>query len=321
MIRSRKTRRELSWFEPNRAQAGLLHAALELEELGRQLSRAASRSGISDSQFRVLLALLDSPWSQAQLQATLVMDSGLVTRTVAALRTKGLIASNCSGPRPKTGFPLRLTEEGHDEATHAKLMHRQALEEILTQEDAVKLARILGAMSDAKPLQFEINQGPYVRPACLGDIGTILQISGTDTPIAFERVLTRMEQYAAETFLEFKWAPAQSATFLIGELWGKVAGGILVLTDKNTDEGLIALLVVKNLYRGRKVGTALVTRACEIMRSYGKAKVVGLSLPDDDGESLFKALGWIKRSSLVSDRLGPSLEFEVYEHALGETST
>src|SRR5689334_1568804 len=92
----------------------------ELAEASRSISRAGSSVGLPAAEARVLLGLMYSRRTQADLSRRLAMDTGLVSRTVQRLKQKGLVEPSQIAAASKGSQLLWLTSSGREKAHAAQ---------------------------------------------------------------------------------------------------------------------------------------------------------------------------------------------------------
>jgi DNA-binding MarR family transcriptional regulator/GNAT superfamily N-acetyltransferase len=291
--------------------AEVFDLAMEMEALGRRAARAVTREGLLEVDARLLIALLYSEQSQAQLARALAMDTGQIARTVRRLTDKALIKSlPITGSRRRT---LGLTQLGRQEAFEAERRKVIVIEEYL--EDEAKHSKLFEACKALSDRHYTDYAGPFVRAAGVGEFGSFLRIAATTLQHGYYGHFDeRIEAYLAQSYIDYL-ASKERGLFLIAEYQGDIRGG-LIATPRTPTEAHIPMFAVDFHYPCRSIGTALFEAAAPQLRALGYSSVSTLAPRDPDGSSFFKHREWIHAGIRKTADFGPMQTLDEWRQKL-----
>ena len=231
--------------------------------------------GFSEAEMHILYELAYKPQSTAkQLAATLSMDPGYLSRTLASMVKRKLITRSPSETDARHQ-PISLTKQGI--ATFKKLdaLANERIGAVLKQLTPARRRRLVSAMQQVTKVMDSRGEAspPFIfRPPKPGDLGWIVYRHGTVIAEEFGWD-EHFEGLIAEIVGEFvKNYDATSDRGIIAEHDGEIAGSVFLVRADATSAKLRVLYVEPHM-RGHGLGRKLVEKAVREAKKIGYAKV------------------------------------------------
>lgn len=239
---------------------------------------------LSDSPFtlpeaRVLYELArGDAGTAADLSRRLDRDKGQISRLLARLRARGLVASTVS-PRHAKHRLLALTPAGGDAFTALDRGAAAQMEALLAPLDAGATQRLTGAMGTIRalldaPAATDTGPGFVLRPPEVGDLGfvvhrqAVLYAREYGWDWTFEGLVAGI---VARFVAEFD--PAREQAWL-AERNGAIAGSVFLVRGEDAETAKLRLLYVEPTARGLGIGRALVAACIAQARAIGARRLV-----------------------------------------------
>ena len=239
---------------------------------------------LSDSPFtlpeaRVLYELArGDAGTAADLSRRLDRDKGQISRLLARLRARGLVASTVS-PRHAKHRLLALTPAGRDAFTALDRGAAAQMEALLAPLDAGATQRLTGAMGTIRalldaPAATDTGPGFVLRPPEVGDLGfvvhrqAVLYAREYGWDWTFEGLVAGI---VARFVAEFD--PAREQAWL-AERNGAIVGSVFLVRGEDAETAKLRLLYVEPTARGLGIGGALVAACIARARAIGARRLV-----------------------------------------------
>lgn len=210
----------------------------------------------------------------ADLQNTLKMDAGFVSRVLRRFETRGWIARE-RGEQDARRRPITLTVEGH--AAFAELDRRQnkVVESILQRLSLPERDQLVASLCIAQNLLDPTAEkhGFTLRSFGPGDMGMITARQARLYRETFgwnEHIEIVAGQVTTDFLRNFK--PSREQCW-IAEVEGQMAGSVM-LTDEGDGVARLRLLYVEPFAQGMGIGRALVTACIDFAREAGYREIV-----------------------------------------------
>lgn len=239
----------------------------------RLLERGLLGSPLSLSEVRILyeIAHRDAPTAR-ELEETLQLDAGYLSRTLRGLRGRGLIRAVTPADDRRRRI-LTLTARGRRLFGDLDQRAAEQVGELLRKVDPPEREQLLAAMGQIERVLEPIAPATVAETIALrdpepGDLGWVIQRHGElyateyDWDVSFERLVARIVgEFAARE-------GSDGQQCWIATIDGRRAGCIF-LTQHARDVGQLRLLLVEPWARGRGLGERLVATCISAARAAG----------------------------------------------------
>jgi DNA-binding MarR family transcriptional regulator/GNAT superfamily N-acetyltransferase len=234
-------------------------------------------SGLTLSQSRVMFELgRRAEWTAGAMAAELRLDPGYVSRLLASLEKRKLIARR---PSPADGRQtiVSLTARGRE---RYQLLDQRSTEDVaalLTGLPAPRRRRLLDAMASIEALLGDAPapQVPYIiRPPRPGDIGWVVSRHGAlyAQEYGWDETFEGMVAEIAGAFI--KGFDARRERCWIAEREGAVVGSVFLVRGPDEETAKLRLLYVEPDARGLGIGRRLVEECRAFARSAGYRRIM-----------------------------------------------
>jgi len=204
----------------------------------------------------------------ADLQATLGMDAGYLSRLIGRLEERGWIQRD-RGTGDARRRPIRLTADGAAIQHELDTRQRDKIAALLTRLSPLERADLVGALAKARALLDPAPPGSVsIRAFRTGDMGLIVarQALLYAQEYGWGPGLEINEGEVAAAFLR-NFKPGREQCW-VAELDGVMAGSIF-LTDEGDGLARLRLLYVESAARGRGIGNLLVKTCLDFAQDCG----------------------------------------------------
>lgn len=210
----------------------------------------------------------------ADLQNTLKMDAGFVSRVLRRFETRGWIARE-RGEQDARRRPITLTEEGRAAFLELDQRQNKVVESILLRLNPPEREQLVAALSIAQNLLDPSTErhGFLLRSFKTGDMGMIAARQAKLYREGYgwnEQIEIVTGQVTTDFLRNFK--PVREQCW-VAEVEGQMAGSVL-LTDEGDGTARLRLLYVEPFARGLGIGQALVTACIDFAQAAGYREIV-----------------------------------------------
>lgn len=234
-------------------------------------------SGLTLSQARVVFELgRPSEWTPGGIAAELDLDAGYVSRLLASLEKRKLVARRPSEADGRQAI-VSLTARGREQHALLDTRSQEHISQLLAGLAPADRQRLLSAMATIETIMSDgaPSRVPYViRPPRPGDIGWVISRHGA---------LYAEEHGWDETFEGFvaeiaggfiKSFDAKRERCWIAEREGEIVGSVFLVRGPDKDTAKLRMLYVEPSARGLGIGARLVEECRIFARSAGYARIV-----------------------------------------------
>jgi DNA-binding MarR family transcriptional regulator/GNAT superfamily N-acetyltransferase len=208
----------------------------------------------------------------SDLQASLSMDAGFVSRVLRRFEDKGWIKRS-RGEDDARRRPIAMTDEGHAAFQDIDRRQRQAVEAILQRLGPAQQDQLVQALTTARALlDASADRTFTIRSFRPGDMGLIASRQSLlyRTVYGWSEAIEIIEGEVTTAFLrDFK--PGREQCW-VAEVDGTLAGSIF-LTDEGGGLSRLRLLYVEPFARGLGIGHALVETCVAFARAAGYREI------------------------------------------------
>jgi DNA-binding MarR family transcriptional regulator/N-acetylglutamate synthase-like GNAT family acetyltransferase len=292
----------------NRLYTGLV-GALDARFLGTDLS-------LPEARLLFEIAASGQPILAAELQATLKMDAGFVSRVLARFATRGWIVRARDGQDARQR-PISLTDAGHAAFDDLDRRQRMAVETMVQRLDPAQQRDLVAALGTVRALLApDKRQGFVIRPFRTGDLALLAARQSIlyHESYGWGGGLELIESEVTTAFLrDFK--PGREQCW-IAELNGAMAGSV-ILTDEGDGVARLRLLYVESMARGLGIGGALVDRCIEFARDAGYQSItLWTHTILDSARRLYAARGFRIVETAMHESFGVPIQGETWQLTL-----
>jgi len=238
-----------------------LVGALDAKFLGTDLSLPEARLLFEIAQAEPAFA--------AELQASLGMDAGFVSRILARFEQRSWIQRGRDGPDARRR-PITLTPEGRAAFEDLDARQKGGVIRLLADLDPAQQADLAAALGAARAMLDPAGRGGFtLRPVGPGDLGLIAarQSRFYHDAYGWGRGLEININQATTDFLRH-FKPGRDQGW-VAQVHGALAGSVL-LTDEGEGVSRLRLFYVEPMARGLGIGDALVTACIAFARDTGQ---------------------------------------------------
>lgn len=257
----------------------------------------------------------------ADLQLTLKMDAGFVSRVLRRFETRGWIA-RARGEQDARRRPITLTEAGHAAFTELDQRQNKVVEGILLRLSLAEREQLVSALTIAQGLLDPAGgeRGFTLRAFRAGDMG---MISARQSLLYREtygwnaQIEIVVGQVTTDFLRDFK--PGREQCW-IAEVGGLMAGSVL-LTDEGQGICRLRLLYVEPFAQGLGIGHALVAACVDFARAAGYAEIVLWTHTIlETARRIYARHGFIITETAMHETFGTPLMGETWRLSLAESA-
>jgi DNA-binding MarR family transcriptional regulator/GNAT superfamily N-acetyltransferase len=278
-------------------------------------------SGLTLSEGRAIFELgRRTEWTAGAMAAELRLDPGYVSRLLAGLDKRKLIARR-SSPADGRQTILSLTAEGqqrYSELDQRSASEVSALLDGLSPTDRQRLLSAMGTIAGLLGDTAAAPQVPYViRPPRPGDIGWVVSRHGVlyTREYGWDDTFEGLVAEIAGAFL--KGFDARRERCWIAERDGEMVGAVFLVKGPDAHTAKLRLLYVEPHVRGLGIGARLVDECGQFARSTGYRRIVlWTNSILTSARRIYEAAGYRLIASEPHRSFGHDLVGETWELAL-----
>jgi DNA-binding MarR family transcriptional regulator/GNAT superfamily N-acetyltransferase len=224
-------------------------------------------SDITLAEARLLFEIAHAPSPvAAELQASLGMDAGYVSRVIARFEARGWVVRE-RGDADSRRRPISLTAAGRDVFATIDRRQRDAVAVMLERLLPSQRADLVGALGTVRALLGAAQAVAFaIRTFRIGDVSLIVARQSTLYHDEQGWALEANEAEVAANFLK-NFKPGREQCW-VAELGGAMAGAVF-LTDEGQGLARLRLLHVEPFARGRGIGDTLVRTCVHFAKDVG----------------------------------------------------
>ncbi|GAB0117081.1 bifunctional helix-turn-helix transcriptional regulator/GNAT family N-acetyltransferase [Acidisoma sp. 7E03] len=256
----------------------------------------------------------------SDLQLTLKMDAGFVSRVLRRFETRGWIARE-RGEQDARRRPITLTAAGHAAYTELDTRQNRVVDAILQRLSPPERDQLVASLCIAQNLLDPTTekQGFTLRSFRAGDMG---MIAARQARLYRETYgwNEQIEIVAGEVTTDFLrgFKPGREQCW-IAEVESQMAGSVM-LTDEGDDVARLRLLYVEPFAQGMGIGRALVTACVDFARAAGYREItLWTQTILESARRIYARAGFIMTDSALHEKFGTPLMGETWRLSLEDT--